>query len=91
MTSPPRHTHLFTLAMVVDKRSYTRAAEILGITQPSVSQQMRDLERACGGQLLVMQGRSLVPTALGEQLFNRQRVAKSNGARGKERRRPCIG
>ena len=45
---------------VAETGSFSRAAQQLGITQPSVSQQVRNLEQACGGCLLHPRGRSLV-------------------------------
>lgn len=41
---------------------------MLAISQPSVSQQIRELERACGGSLIVSRGRTLAATPLGEEL-----------------------
>ena len=60
--------HLMTLARVAEYGSLTRAAEALGITQPSVSQQMRELERVCGLPVIVQRGRSIAVTAVGEEL-----------------------
>lgn len=57
-----------TLARVAEYGSLTRAAEALSITQPSVSQQMRELERVCAMPVIVQRGRSIAVTALGEEL-----------------------
>jgi DNA-binding transcriptional LysR family regulator len=59
---------LTTLAAVAEYGSFTRAAEALGISQPSVSQQIRDLERSCGLPLVVSRGRTLAFSALGDEL-----------------------
>lgn len=59
---------LMTLAAVVEHQGFTRAAEALGVSQAAVSQQVRDLERACGLPLISQHGRTLATTALGEEL-----------------------
>ena len=40
------------LVTVVDEGSFTRAAELLHVTQPALSHQIRALERTAGGPLL---------------------------------------
>src|SRR6266481_94696 len=49
-------------------RSFTRAAEELGIGQPALSQQIRALEKSIGTPLFERLGRSLRLTAFGEAL-----------------------
>jgi LysR family transcriptional regulator, low CO2-responsive transcriptional regulator len=61
-------TQLVTLSLVAKHQSFTRAAESLGVSQPSVSQQIRELEKACSCPLVVQQGRRLKLTPLGEEL-----------------------
>jgi LysR family hydrogen peroxide-inducible transcriptional activator len=53
---------------IVRAGSFTRAAEQLGITQPSLSQQIRRLERQLGNPLFERLGRSVRLTAFGEAL-----------------------
>ncbi|RYE79985.1 MAG: LysR family transcriptional regulator [Myxococcales bacterium] len=48
--------------------SLTAAAEELGYAQPSVSEQIRTLERTLGVALFTRVGRGVVPTTAGEQL-----------------------
>lgn len=48
--------------------SLTAAAEHLGYAQPSVSEQIRALEKSLGTDLFVRVGRGVVPTASGESL-----------------------
>ncbi|MBM3275155.1 MAG: LysR family transcriptional regulator, partial [Candidatus Sericytochromatia bacterium] len=43
--------------------SVSRAAEILGITQPAVSQQLKALERELGQTLFIRQARGVVATS----------------------------
>lgn len=53
---------------IVRAGSFTRAAEQLGITQPSLSQQIRRLEKQIGNPLFERLGRSVRLTAYGEAL-----------------------
>lgn len=48
--------------------SLTAAAEELGYAQPSISEQIRTLERSLGVTLFTRVGRGVVPTTAGEQL-----------------------
>jgi LysR family transcriptional regulator, transcriptional activator of the cysJI operon len=59
---------LITLALLDEYGSFTRAAEALGVTQPSVSQQVRELERVAEIPLVQPRGRSIVLTPLGKEL-----------------------
>jgi LysR family transcriptional regulator, hydrogen peroxide-inducible genes activator len=56
---------------VVRAGSFTRAAEQLGITQPSLSQQIRALEKQVGTPLFERLGRSIRLTPCGETLSQR--------------------
>src|SRR2546423_3512003 len=51
---------------VVREGTFTRAAERLFITQPSLSEQIRKLETELGGQLFQRLGRRLALTSAGE-------------------------
>jgi len=53
---------------IVRAGSFTRAAEQLGITQPSLSQQIRKLEKQVGSPLFERLGRSIRLTTYGEAL-----------------------
>lgn len=53
---------------IVRTGSFTRAAALLGITQPSLSQQIRRLEKQIGNPLFERLGRSVRLTAYGEAL-----------------------
>ena len=54
---------------VVDRRSFSHAAERLGVTQPAVSLQVRALEKRLGTQLLDRSGRRVEPTEAGLRLY----------------------
>ena len=51
---------------VVHERSFTKAASVLGITQPSVSQNIADLEKMTGRKLFDRQKGAVALTAEGE-------------------------
>jgi len=54
---------------VVERRSFSQAAEQLGVTQPAVSLQIRSLEKRLGRQLLDRSGRRVEPTEAGRRLY----------------------
>jgi DNA-binding transcriptional LysR family regulator len=60
---------LAAFCAVVERRSFSRAAEELGVTQPAVSLQVRALERRLGTQLIDRSGRRVEPTEAGEALY----------------------
>jgi DNA-binding transcriptional LysR family regulator len=64
---------LAAFCAVVDRRSFSQAAERLGVTQPAVSLQVRSLEARLGTQLLDRSGRRVEPTEAGERLYRRAR------------------
>ncbi len=60
---------LAAFCTVVEQRSFSRAAERLGITQPAVSLQVQSLEKRLGRRLLDRSGRRVEPTEAGERLY----------------------
>jgi len=54
---------------VVELKSFSQAAERLGVTQPAVSLQIRSLEQRLGRQLLDRSGRRVEPTEAGRRLY----------------------
>jgi DNA-binding transcriptional LysR family regulator len=60
---------LAAFCAVVERRSFSEAAERLGVTQPAVSLQVRALEKRLGTQLLDRSGRRVEPTEAGRRLF----------------------
>lgn len=63
---------------VADELNFTRAAERLHMDQPSLSRQIRRLERALGFELFIRTSRSVVLTASGELLRRRSRELLSS-------------
>lgn len=60
---------LAAFCAVVERRSFSQAAERLGVTQPAVSLQIRALEKRLGTQLLDRSGRRVEPTEAGWHLY----------------------
>jgi DNA-binding transcriptional LysR family regulator len=60
---------LAAFCAVVERRSFSHAAEQLGVTQPAVSLQIRSLEKRLGLQLLDRSGRRVEPTEAGNRLY----------------------
>src|ERR671918_714084 len=60
---------LAAFCAVVERRSFSQAAERLGVTQPAVSLQVRSLEKRLGAQLLDRSGRRVEPTEAGLRLY----------------------
>ncbi|BDA65634.1 LysR family transcriptional regulator [Actinomyces capricornis] len=65
--------HLIYFEAVVRHCGFTRAAEALHVAQPSVSAQIKQLERTLGVQLLIRTARSITLTPAGERLLHRTR------------------
>lgn len=60
---------LAAFCAVVERRSFSQAADQLGVTQPAVSLQVRALEKRLGTQLLDRSGRRVEPTEAGSRLY----------------------
>jgi DNA-binding transcriptional LysR family regulator len=66
---------LAAFCAVVERKSFSQAAERLGVSQPAVSLQIRSLEQRLGRQLLDRSGRRVEPTEAGQRLYrNAQRL-----------------
>ncbi|MET8558371.1 LysR family transcriptional regulator [Streptomyces sp. NPDC004959] len=62
---------LRTFVAVHRAGSFTRAAALLGLSQPAVTSQIRALERQVGRPLFLRQARGVTPTSLGEELAHK--------------------
>jgi DNA-binding transcriptional LysR family regulator len=60
---------LAAFCAVVERRSFSQAADRLGVTQPAVSLQVRALEKRLGTQLIDRSGRRVEPTEAGWKLY----------------------
>lgn len=68
---------------VAEKGSVTAAAELLHVAQPSVSQQIRGLERELGVKLFARTPTGLVPTVVGRAFLREAEVAVSASRRAR--------
>src|SRR5436309_3335987 len=68
---PVKIRHLRYFLAVAGAGSFSRAADRLGISQPSVSQQMRDLEAALRVSLFQRRGKRILLTSAG-LIFQKQ-------------------
>ncbi|HSH14102.1 MAG TPA: LysR family transcriptional regulator, partial [Desulfurivibrionaceae bacterium] len=63
--------HLRIFSEVYRLRSFTRAAESLNISQPTISEHIKNLEGELSANLFDRLGRTIIPTATAELLFPR--------------------
>ncbi|TDE49914.1 LysR family transcriptional regulator [Nonomuraea mesophila] len=68
---------------VAEEGSVTAAAELLRVAQPSVSQQIRGLERELGVQLFTRTPSGLVPTVVGRAFLREAEVAVNAARRAR--------
>ncbi|TDR93041.1 LysR substrate-binding domain-containing protein [Enterovirga rhinocerotis] len=66
--------HLRYFVSIVDAGSFSRAAAIVHVAQPALSQQISELEDELGVALLLRHARGIAPTAAGDRLY-REAVA----------------
>ncbi|MFE7105894.1 LysR family transcriptional regulator [Streptomyces sp. NPDC057575] len=64
-------TLLRTFVTVHRAGSFTRAAALLGLSQPAVTSQIRSLERQLGRPLFLRRARGVTPTTIGDELAHR--------------------
>ncbi|WP_345593852.1 LysR family transcriptional regulator [Streptomyces marokkonensis] len=62
---------LRTFVTVHRAGSFTRAAALLGVSQPAVTSQIRTLERQLGRPLFLRQARGVTPTTIGDELAHK--------------------
>jgi LysR family transcriptional regulator, nitrogen assimilation regulatory protein len=69
---------------IADSGNFSRAAEILRISQPSLSQQMKNLEDELGVDLLLRHARGVTLTELGQQFYEHARRIRQEVDRARE-------
>jgi len=75
--------HIRYLLAVAEQRNFTRAAEALHVSQPTLSQQIRQLEDSLGAALFDRSGRSIRLTDAGEAYVRFARLALQDLEAGK--------
>src|SRR5205085_6082197 len=60
--------YLYAFFISAEHLNFSRAAEILGISQPSLSQQIKNLEEQMGASLFLRNGKSVSLTSRGKEL-----------------------
>ncbi len=65
--------HLHTFALVAELGGFSAAASVLGLSQPAVSLQIRQLEQRLKVRLIERVGRRATPTAAGTELLDHAR------------------
>ncbi len=79
------------LVTVVDTGSFTKAAELLHVTQPALSHQVRALERGVGGPLLERLPRTVRLTPMGRAMLPHARAALADAERARCAARQASG
>lgn len=75
---------------ITESGSFSRAAEVLHVAQPSLSQHVRSLEEELGGELLTRHARGVIPTDLGLTLCHHARTILREVERAKEAVRSSL-
>jgi aminoethylphosphonate catabolism LysR family transcriptional regulator len=71
------YTQLRAFDAVAREGSFSRAATVLGVTQPALTIQVRALEAAYGMKLFLRQGRNVTLTEVGQRLYRKSRQLAS--------------
>lgn len=76
---------------VVEESSFTRAAELLHVTQPALSHQIKALEKSVGGDLLERLPRGVRLTPMGRAFLPHAQLAVRSAARAQRAARASAG
>ncbi|MCT9093432.1 LysR family transcriptional regulator [Streptomyces sp. ASQP_92] len=76
---------------VVEETSFTRAAELLHVTQPALSHQIKALERGVGGELLERLPRGVRLTPMGRAFLPHARLAVRSALQARRAARAAAG
>jgi DNA-binding transcriptional LysR family regulator len=77
--------------MVVEEASFTRAADILHVSQPALSHQIKALERSVGGALLERMPRGVCLTPMGRAFRPHAELAVRSAAQARRAARAAAG
>ncbi|MFB5193006.1 LysR family transcriptional regulator [Alicyclobacillus fastidiosus] len=83
MDTPLNFHHLHLFCTVVECKSFSKAAQVLMMTQPAVSSQIKSLEQSLAAILLERTGRELQLTEAGAQVYDSAKkiIALEHGLR----------
>ncbi|WP_093798444.1 LysR family transcriptional regulator [Streptomyces sp. Wb2n-11] len=76
---------------VVEEKSFTRAAELLHVTQPALSHQIKALEKSVGGALLERMARGVRLTAMGRAFLPHAELAVRSAVQARRAARAAAG
>ncbi|MER5864989.1 LysR family transcriptional regulator [Kitasatospora sp. NPDC002040] len=79
------------LVTVIETGSFTRAAELLHVSQPALSHQVQALERDAGGRLLERLPRAVRLTPMGRAMLPHARAALAEAERARSAARRAAG
>ncbi len=84
--------HLHSLCVIADSGSLTKAATLLGVSQPALTAQLQRVERELGAQIFLRGRRGVTPTPLGQYLLTRARgvLLAMDELRSGARRHPSV-
>jgi len=74
LASKITHRHLRTIVAIADQHTEAAAATQLGLSQPSVTRALRELETLIGATLFQRTTRGMVPTPAGEIMIRRAKL-----------------
>ncbi|WP_306154642.1 LysR family transcriptional regulator [Roseovarius sp. MMSF_3281] len=74
-------SRLRALNAVMETGSFSAAARRMGVSQATVSQQIRDLERALGADMFKRAANDMVPTRLCQQIYPLSREIEGGGSK----------
>lgn len=77
-------TQLQMVLAIADKGSLRAAARELGITQPSLTHSLGELERELGATLFERRARGMVPTPVGQVFLRRAAVIDNDARRARD-------
>lgn len=75
MNIDPRH--LLQLAVIVEEGSFIGAAEVLNMTQPALSRNIKTMEERIGAQLIDRRQKKIRPTELGRTLADKGHLIRT--------------
>lgn len=79
--------NLLAFLSVVENKNLVAAARKIGLTQPSITKRLHNMEEEIGGALFDRSGREMVLTSAGERFYRRAKRIEQEYLQGKEEMR----